>query len=187
MHTPGTPLTEARARFILLWSQMGAEWGIPRTTAQVHALLFIVGEAMSADDVMAELGVSRGSASMTLRQLVEWNLVHRVHRRGERREFFEAEQDVWKLLQAIVALRKRREIDPLIQALEACRGDVDATPDPGGRAAPSASIAASIAAHNERIEALKQVVGLIDAIGGHVTAGDGETLRLAVQLLGRAS
>lgn len=181
--TPGTPLAEARARFILLWSQMGAEWGIPRTTAQVHALLFIVGEAMSADDVMAELGVSRGSASMTLRQLVEWNLVQRVHRRGERREFFEAEQDVWKLLQAIVALRKRREIDPLIQALEACRGDVDGSPGPGGRAAPSASIAA----HNERIEALKQVVGLIDAIGGHVTAGDGETLRLAVQLLGRAS
>src|SRR5687768_7145621 len=114
-------LRESRERFVALWGQMAANWGIPRTMAEVHALLFIAGEPMNTDDVMEALGISRGNASMTLRALQEWGIVSRAHLRGDRKEYFQAEQDIWKLFRTILRERKKREIDPLLEALRECR------------------------------------------------------------------
>ena len=121
--TPGSEsdLAQAREEFISLWGQMGSKWGIPRTMAEVHALLFIEGRPLNTDEVMDRLHISRGNASMTLRSLVEWGIVQRAHMPGDRKEYFTAEQDVWKLFRTIVRERKKREIDPLLEALHECR------------------------------------------------------------------
>ena len=113
----------AQDRFITFWGEMGTRWGVQRSMAEVHALLFIVGEPLAAEEIMDRLGISRGSVSTTLKQLVEWGLVQRVRSkdRGDRREFHSAEQDVWKLFYTILRARKRREFDPLVDELGGCR------------------------------------------------------------------
>lgn len=115
------PLAEARESFITHWGAMGSAWGINRTMAQIHALLLATTRAISTDEVMEELQVSRGNANTNLRELVGWGLVRSVIRKGERKEFFEAEKDAWKILGAIARERKRREIEPAIEVLDACR------------------------------------------------------------------
>jgi DNA-binding transcriptional regulator GbsR (MarR family) len=179
---PNEALAEARHRFVALWGQMGSNWGIPRTMAQVHALLFINGEPMNTNEVMEGLGISRGNASMTLRQLVDWGIVHRVHRRGDRKEYFQAEQDVWKMFRTILAQRKKREIDPLLEALEACRqttnlaGERKIDPD-----------AAAIRSHNERLDELITFMHIVDQISRRFISPTGEGLQLAAKLLEKAS
>ena len=113
----------AQDRFIEFWGEMGTRWGVQRSVAEVHALLFIAGEPLSAEDIMERLSISRGSVSTTLKQLVEWGLVQRVRSkdRADRREYHHAEQDVWKLFYTILRARKRREFDPLIEELGGCR------------------------------------------------------------------
>ncbi|MFM7051125.1 MAG: GbsR/MarR family transcriptional regulator [Planctomycetota bacterium] len=113
----------AQDRFIAFWGEMGTRWGVQRSMAEVHALLFIAGEPLAAEDIMDRLSISRGSVSTTLKQLVEWGLVQRVRAKaaGDRREFHQAEQDVWKLFYTILRARKRREFDPLIEELGGCR------------------------------------------------------------------
>lgn len=113
----GSGLVEAQQRFVDAWGQMGSTWGISRTMAQVHALLYILGEPLCTDEIMERLGISRGNASMSLRALVDWGVVRREHRPGERREYFVAEGDVWAMLQAILRERMRREIHPALAAL----------------------------------------------------------------------
>jgi DNA-binding transcriptional regulator GbsR (MarR family) len=97
---------------------MGTHWGVPRTMTQVHALLFIDGRPMNTDDIMARLSISRGNASMTLRTLVDWGMITRKHNPQDRKDYYAAEQDVWKLFATIARARKRREIEPLIGALQ---------------------------------------------------------------------
>jgi DNA-binding transcriptional regulator GbsR (MarR family) len=89
--------------------------------AEVHALLFVTGEALTADDLMTELGISRGNASMTIRTLEEWGIVRRTAEEATRRDLFTAEQDVWHLFAAVIRVRKAREIDPLTAVLTRCR------------------------------------------------------------------
>jgi DNA-binding transcriptional regulator GbsR (MarR family) len=175
-------LGEARERFIALWGQMGSNWGIPRTMAQVHALLFIVGEPLNTDEVMEGLGISRGNASMTLRRLVDWGIVSRVHRRGDRKEYFLAEQDVWKLFRTILAQRKKQEIDPLLEALEECRQ----TTEPAGERKVDAE-AAALTAHNDRLDDLITFMRIADSISKRFISPTGEGLELAAKLLDRAS
>lgn len=182
-------LREARDRFIALWGQMASNWGIPRSMAEVHALLYIAGEPMNTDEVMEVLGISRGSASTTLRALVEWGIVSRTHVRGDRKEYFQAEQDVWKLFRTILRERKKREIDPLLEALHECR-DLTArqrasSSSTSRRAADSA--AAAIRAHNERIDSMLEFVRMIDALSEQVINSPGGRLKLAAKLLGAAS
>lgn len=110
-------LLEAQRRFVHAWGQMGSTWGISRTMAEVHALLYILARPLCADEVMERLDISRGNASMSLRALVDWGVVRREHRHGERREYFSAEGDVWSMLQAILRERIRREIHPALAAL----------------------------------------------------------------------
>ena len=113
-------LEAVREEFIAHWGALGSSWGINRTRAQIHALLLVSPEPISTDQVMEALRVSRGNANTNLRELVAWGLVHSVVRKGERRQYFEAEKDVWKIFCFISRERKRREIDPAAAALSVC-------------------------------------------------------------------
>lgn len=115
-------LKEARERFIEAWGAFGSAWGINRSMAQVHALLLISADPLSTEDVMEQLNISRGNANMNIRALIDWSLVRRVLKAGERREFFEAEKDVWKVATHITRERKKRELEPLIRLLDELEG-----------------------------------------------------------------
>jgi DNA-binding transcriptional regulator GbsR (MarR family) len=186
-HDSPTPAAQrincARERFVALWGQMAANWGIPRTMAEVHALLFIAGEPMNTDDLMAALRISRGSASMTLKALQEWGVVSRTHVRGDRREYFQAEQDVWKLFRTILRERKKREIDPLLEALRECRELTTRVP-----AASSRRIGAmrAIEQHNQRLDSMLEFITMIDAVSERLIAS-GKGLQLAAKILAKAS
>ena len=113
-------LGAARDEFITQWGAMGSAWGINRTMAQIHALLLVTDRPLSTDEIMEDLRISRGNANMNLRDLAGWGLIRSVIRKGERREYFEAEKDVWKMFCTIVRERKRREIRPAINVLKDC-------------------------------------------------------------------
>ncbi len=119
-------LSVARDEFITQWGAMGSAWGINRTMAQIHALLLVTDRPLSTDEIMEDLRISRGNANMNLRDLAGWGLIRSVIRKGERREYFEAEKDVWKMFCTIVRERKRREIRPAINVLKDC---IDRTDD----------------------------------------------------------
>jgi DNA-binding transcriptional regulator GbsR (MarR family) len=125
-------LERVRERFILHWGEMGSLWGINRTMAQIHALLFISPEPLSANEIMEELQISRGNVSMGLRELIAWGIVNRVHVKGERREFYTTEKDVWKMFRIIARERKRREVDPTIDVLRQSMADLNEISDSEG-------------------------------------------------------
>lgn len=110
-------LEQIKEKFILHWGEMGSLWGINRTMAQIHALLFLSPEPLSANDIMKELQISRGNASMALRELIAWGIVTRLHVKGERREYYTTEKDVWTMFRIIARERKKREVDPTINLL----------------------------------------------------------------------
>ena len=119
-------LIEAKQQFISSWGAFGTHWGINRTMAQIHALLLIHPDPLTQDDVMEELNISRGNANMNIRELINWGLVERVIMTGERKEYFSAEKDIWKVVKQIVKERKKRELEPMLQLLdklEAVDGD----------------------------------------------------------------
>jgi DNA-binding transcriptional regulator GbsR (MarR family) len=111
-------LTEARQQFISSWGAFGTHWGINRTMAQIHALLLVSPDPMTQDDIMEELNISRGNTNMNIRDLINWGLVERVLLPGERKEFFTAEKDIWKVVKQIVKERKKRELEPMMQLLD---------------------------------------------------------------------
>lgn len=111
-------LAEARLKFIEAWGKLGSEWGINRTMAQVHALLMISPEALTTEEIMNELSISRGNANMTLRDLIDWGLVEKQHKTGERKEYFYAEKDVWVIARRVAEERKKRELTPIIKILD---------------------------------------------------------------------
>ena len=118
---PAERLREVQDLFIRRWGEMGQTWGINRTMAEIHALLFVTGRPQCTDDVMDRLNISRGNASMSLRALCDWGIIRRFHRRGERREYFESLGDVWEMFSIIAAERKRREMDPVLETIKQCR------------------------------------------------------------------
>ncbi|HUR29811.1 MAG TPA: MarR family transcriptional regulator [Saprospiraceae bacterium] len=109
---------EAREQLIRTWGQLSSEWGINRTMGQIHALLMMSPDPLTADQIINELAISRGNVSMNLRSLVEWGLVQKVYVTGDRKEYFGAEKDVWKMALRIARERKQRELDPVIQSLQ---------------------------------------------------------------------
>ncbi len=113
-------LDMAKNLFVRRWGEMGAAWGISRTMAELHALLYLATDSLCTDDVMEQLSISRGSASMNLRELVNWGLVYRVHRRGDRKEYFDAERDVWQMFETIMRERRRREVLPIMETIDRC-------------------------------------------------------------------
>ena len=125
---PAAPLTPqqqqlrvAQDLFIRRWGEMGQTWGINRTMAEIHALLYITAQPLCTDDVMDRLHISRGNASMSLRALCDWGIIRRLHKRGERREYFESLGDVWEMFSIIAAERKRRELDPVLETIRQCQ------------------------------------------------------------------
>ena len=97
---------------------MASDWGINRTMAQVHALLLIAPEPLSSDEVMEQLNISRGNANMNLRALMDWGLVHKQLKSGERKEFFYAEKDMWTVIKQIIIHRKKKELEPMLRVLD---------------------------------------------------------------------
>ena len=119
-------LAEGRQKFIEAWGKLGSEWGINRTMAQVHALLLISPEALTTEDIMDQLRISRGNANMTLRDLISWGLIEKQLKAGERKEYFYAEKDVWTIARQVAQERKKRELDPVLKVLNelsAIQGD----------------------------------------------------------------
>jgi DNA-binding transcriptional regulator GbsR (MarR family) len=110
-------LQEGKQKFIEAWGKIGSEWGINRTMAQVHALLLISPEALTTEEIMEELSISRGNANMTLRDLISWGLIEKQHKPGERKEYFFAEKDTWKIARQVAQERKKRELDPMLKVL----------------------------------------------------------------------
>lgn len=117
---------QARDDFVTQWGAMGSAWGINRTMAQIHALLLTSPRPLSTDEIMEELHISRGNANTNLRDLVGWGLVRSVIRKGERKEYFEAEKDVWRIFCTIARERKRREITPAMDVLRRCADETKA-------------------------------------------------------------
>src|ERR1700756_2240470 len=107
--------------FVDLWNNMGSLWGISPTMSRIHGLLYITGAALSMDDIMARLAISRGNVSMNLSKLIEWGLVRRVHKKGNRKEYYQSLSDVWEMFTLVANQRKRREIDPILTTLRRCR------------------------------------------------------------------
>lgn len=117
-------------RFVLHWGEMGSRWGVNRTVAQIHALLFIVGRPMHADEMVETLGVARSNVSTSLRELQNWNLVRVVHQLGDRRDHFETSADVWELFRTIVRERRNREFTPTMGVLRDCLNQADLAAEP---------------------------------------------------------
>src|ERR1043166_840814 len=120
-----TPLSPVQQKFILHWGEMGTRWGINRTVAQIHALLFISPKPLNAEDLVQALGVARSNVSNSLRELQGWGIVKIVHVMGDRRDHFESMKDVWEMFQIILDERKRREIDPTLAILRECVAEAE--------------------------------------------------------------
>ncbi|MDE2490261.1 MAG: transcriptional regulator [Elusimicrobia bacterium] len=151
-HAGAAGLKDAKDRFVRTWGEMASQWGINKTMARVHALLMASDAALSTDEVMSALGISRGNANMNLRALVDWGLVRRVAVGGERKEYFQSEKDVWNMCCRIARERKKREIEPVIGALEECLREAG-----GGRDA---------AAFRRKLTDLLELVRLLDFVLG---------------------
>jgi len=123
-----TTLSPVAQKFILHWGEMGTRWGINRTVAQVHALLFLSPTPVPADEISTTLAVARSNVSTCLRELQGWGIVRVVHVLGDRRDHFESIKDVWEIFRIVSEERKRREIDPTLRVLAECVADSNATP-----------------------------------------------------------
>ncbi|MBZ5566039.1 MAG: MarR family transcriptional regulator [Acidobacteriia bacterium] len=122
-------LSPVMTKFILHWGEMGTRWGINRTVAQVHALLYLSPQPLNAEEIAETLAVARSNVSTSLRELLSWGVVKPVHLLGDRREHFEAMKDVWEMARVILDTRKRREIDPTVSVLRECAAELkDAEP-----------------------------------------------------------
>lgn len=116
-------LQQRKEKFIEIWGALGSQWGINRTMAQIHAFLLTSTEAKTTEDMMEDLKISRGNANMNTRTLIDWGLVHKVIKSGERKEFFEAEGDMWEVTRRITMQRRKRELTPLLQKLNALKDE----------------------------------------------------------------
>src|SRR3569833_63978 len=113
-------LTPIMERYILHWGEMGARWGVNRSVAQIHALLYLSAKPLPAEEIAATLSIARSNVSTSLKELQGWGLANMVHVLGDRRDHFETEKDVWKIALTIIEQRKQRELDPPLGTLEQC-------------------------------------------------------------------
>lgn len=169
-------LEEVEDRFVDLWDTMSSLWGISPTMARIHGLLYITGAALSMDDIMARLAISRGNVSMNLSKLVEWGLVRRIHKRGDRRDYYESLSDVWEMFTLVAAQRKRREIDPILSTLRRCREELSPEALGGLAEEPVAS------QRSRRVNDLLTFLSLMDSLAQRFFETH-RGLRAAVELL----
>ncbi|PZR74531.1 MAG: transcriptional regulator [Chthoniobacterales bacterium] len=157
-------LLQARDDFVTQWGTIGTAWGINRTMAQVHALLITSAHLLSTDEIMEDLKISRGNAHKNLRDLVSWGLIRSVVRKGERKEYFEAEKDVWKMFCIILRERRRRELRPAQTALHECA------------ARTKGLKGAEAAAFNKQIKALSDFLELADSVITKISRSEQSTM-----------
>lgn len=177
--SPGERLLEVEDQFVDLWNNMATLWGISPTMARIHGLLYICGAALSMDDIMERLGISRGNVSMNLSKLVEWGLVRKVHKKGDRREYYESLSDVWEMFTLVANQRKRREIDPILNTLRRCREDL--APEKLGAAVESDAARE----HFRRVNDLFKFLSLMESLAQRFFESH-HGLREAVELLAQA-
>ena len=122
-------LTSIRKKFILHWGEMGTRWGISRSVAQIHALLYISPEPLNAEEITTTLSVARSNVSTSIKELQAWGLVKTIHVIGDRRDHFETMKDVWEMFRVVMDGRKRREVDPTVIMLEECVGEIGKSHD----------------------------------------------------------
>jgi DNA-binding transcriptional regulator GbsR (MarR family) len=171
-------LVQVEDEFVELWNNMGSLWGISPTMARIHGLLYITGAALSMDDIMARLGISRGNVSMNLSKLVEWGLVRRVHKRGDRREYYESLSDVWEMFTLVASQRKRREIDPILNTLRRFHDELSPEALGGHAEEPVAQ------ERSRRINDLLRFLTLVDGLAQRFFESH-RSLRAAVELLAK--
>ncbi len=172
MNAEVAKLKQARDEFIAQWGALGTQWGINRTMAQIHALLMTASQPMTTDEVMEELEISRGNAHTNLKELVAWGLLRPVIRKGERRDFFEAEKDVWQIFTMIARERKRREIEPALAILNKCADESREIKTPEGKA------------FHEQMRQLEDFVSFASKMSDRVASmKHGFALQLATKLL----
>ena len=160
-----TPVTE---RFILHWGEMGARWGVNRTVAQIHALLYLAEQPMAADEIVDTLSVARSNVSNSLKELLSWKLVRVVHVLGDRRDHFETSKDVWELFKLIVEGRKQREVEPTLAVLGECLASPELELEsPGTR---------------QRIEETREFVRVLTVWADEMLRQDPETLMKVLKM-----
>jgi DNA-binding transcriptional regulator GbsR (MarR family) len=150
-------------QFVEHWGVMARAWGINATMGELFALLYVSGHDWTAEDLRERLRVSRGNVSMNLRELIAWGVIHKVHRPGERREYFRAEIDVWTLFRHILTERKRRELDPTLVVLDRAVSLIPASPEYDER--------------RKRLVELQQFFALINTLAGRLLALEPEELK----------
>src|SRR5438270_10582952 len=123
-------LTSVEQKFILHWGEMGTKWGINRTVAQIHALLYIAPRPLPAEEIAETLGVARSNVSNSLKELQSWRIIKLVHVMGDKRDHFEALPDVWETFRTVLEERKKREIDPTLAVLRECVSDLKSASGP---------------------------------------------------------
>jgi DNA-binding transcriptional regulator GbsR (MarR family) len=163
-------LESAQDQFILEWGRMSSSWGINRTMAQILALLFTAHEPMTVDEIMERLRISRGNASMSLRDLMDWGIVRRFRKPGERKDVYSCESDPWVMFAKVVRERKRREVDPTVTAIRECLDRIP--PDVDGAQAD---------ALRTRMAGLLEIFTIMDAVYRQVFSTDksfSETMRM---------
>jgi DNA-binding transcriptional regulator GbsR (MarR family) len=163
-------LTAIQRHYILHWGEMGTRWGINRTVAQIHALLFLSPKPLAAEDIAATLNVARSNVSTSIRELEGWGLVRPVHVLGERREHYESMKDVWEMFRIIVEQRKRREVDPTVQVLRQSLEELDREGDSYTR---------------ERLRDMADFFDTINAAYSEVSQISPKTLRTALKVRGK--
>jgi DNA-binding transcriptional regulator GbsR (MarR family) len=154
-------LTKAQDQFILEWGRMSSSWGINRTMAQIHALLFVTGEALEVNEIMDRLQISRGNASMNLRELMDWGVVRRFRQPGDRKDTYVSETDPYQMFIRIVKERKRREIDPTTDAIREVIAKL-----------PESDPTEGVQELRIRLQALLEIFDLIDVVYKQVFAHD---------------
>ncbi len=169
-------LQHVQDEFVELWNNMGSLWGISPTMARIHGLLYITGAALSMDDIMEKLGISRGNVSMNLSKLVEWGLVRRVHKRGDRKDYYESLSDVWEMFTLVANQRKRREIDPILTTLRRCKEEL--SPEALGAQAE----AEAAQEHFRRVNELLKFLSMVESLAQRFFESH-RGLREAVELL----
>ncbi len=162
----------ARDEFVAQWGAISSSWGINRTMAQIHALLLVSTDPMFTDQIMEQLEISRGNAHSNLKELVNWGIVKSVYKKGDRKEYFEAEKDVWRMFCTITRERKRREIDPALDVLKKC---AEKTED---MACPECT------AFHEQMKQLTEFVEMISSLMDKLSGAEqNKAIPLALKLL----
>lgn len=148
---PNANLRKAQDLFVLEWGRMSSSWGINRTMAQIHALLFVTGKPLEVNDIMDRLQISRGNASMNLRELMDWGIVRRFRQPGDRKDTYFSETDPYQMFLRVVRERKRRELDPTADAIREVLGKL-----------PESDPAEDVQGLRTRLSALLEIFDLID-------------------------